>query len=329
MRPLPRPTTRTIALLLGLGLVHAPLTAQEAGGALLVLSKGDQTLSRVNPATREVAWRAPSGPNPHEVVVSDDGTRAYISNYTPHRTLTVIDLERGEGLSTVDLDSLSNPHGLAFAGGKVWFTAEGSGAVGSYDPAAGRVDWTFRTGEDRTHMIHVSPDLGHVLATNTGAGTVSILERRADGWEQSVVRSGGGVEGFDVSPDGREVWAANAQDGTITIIDPAGKRVVATLDADVRSANRLEFTPDGRRVFVSMLRSPDVAVFDVASRREVKRIRVGTGAAGMVMQPDGSRAYVACTPDDYVAVIDLASLEVVGRISAGRQPDGLAWVEGR
>jgi YVTN family beta-propeller protein len=144
-------------------------------------------------------------------------------------------------------------------------------------------------------------------------------------WEQTLVKVGGGAEGFDVSPDGKEIWAANAQDGTISILDFAGKRVVATLDANVKSANRLKFTLDGKLVFVSALRSPDLAIFDAASRREVKRVKLGQGAAGILMQPDGSRAYVACSPDNYVAVIDLETLEVVGRIDAGTEPDGLAW----
>jgi YVTN family beta-propeller protein len=326
-----------VALLLGLAL-SVPIPAQSPGGRLLVLSKGEQTLSVVDPASGEVVWRAPSGPNPHEVVASDDGTRAYVSNYVPHNTLTVVDLAGRKALPAIDLGPLRSPHGLAFAGGKVWFTSEGAQAIGRYDPSTERVDWTFRTGQDGTHMVHVSPDLERVLASNVGSGTVSIIDRRAGAapggspgptsgeWAQTVVRTGGGVEGFDVSPDGRQLWAANAREGTISIIDLAGERVVQTLDAGVRSANRLKFTPDGRRVLVSMLSSPDVAVFDVASRGEVKRVRVGSGAAGIQVQPDGKRAYVACTPDDYVAVIDLESLEVVGRISAGRQPDGLAWV---
>jgi YVTN family beta-propeller protein len=106
----------------------------------------------------------------------------------------------------------------------------------------------------------------------------------------------------------------------------ASKKVVATLDANVKGANRLKFTPDGKLVFISSLRQPDVAVLDGLSRKEVKRIKVGEGAAGILMQPDGSRVYVACSPDGYVAVIDLHSLEVVGRIEAGQDPDGLAWV---
>ena len=90
-------------------------------------------------------------------------------------------------------------------------------------------------------------------------------------------------------------------------------------------ANRLKFTPDGKLVLVSTLRGPDLTMIDAATRREVKRVKIGRGAAGIQMQPDGSRAYVACTPDGYVAIIDLKSLEVTGHIDAGKQPDGLAW----
>jgi YVTN family beta-propeller protein len=57
-----------------------------------------------------------------------------------------------------------------------------------------------------------------------------------------------------------------------------------------------------------------------------KRVRVGTGAAGIEMQPDGTRAFVACTPDNYVAVVDLKSLEVTGHLDAGKGPDGMTWV---
>jgi DNA-binding beta-propeller fold protein YncE len=211
--------------------------------------------------------------------------------------------------SWLDLGSLRGPHGLAFVGGKLWFTAEGAGVVGVYDPATRRVDSVLATGQARTHMIHVSADAARLVTTNTAAGTVTIARRAApNGWEQTVIPSGAGVEGFDVTPDGREIWAASAQDGTITIIDAASRRVARTLDAHVEGANRLKITPDGKLALVSTLRGPDLAVFDVAARREVKRIPVGHGAAGILVQPDGARAYVACTPDDYVAVIDLGSL---------------------
>src|SRR4051812_46754072 len=69
-----------------------------------------------------------------------------------------IDLAGQKALPDIDTGALNGSHGLAFAGGKVWFTAEGAKAVASYDPAAAKVDWIMSTGQNRTHMIYVTPD---------------------------------------------------------------------------------------------------------------------------------------------------------------------------
>ena len=325
-------------LLLGTLLARAAVCAESTPPkVLLVLSKGDHTLAIVDPASRHVVARMPSGPDPHEVVASSDGKFAYISNYggRAYNTISVIDLVGQKALPAVDLGALRGPHGLVFAGGKVWFTAEAAKVIGSYDPATKKVDWVLGTGQNRTHMIFVAEDLKRIVTSNVSSATMTLIEKGAGGgragsppqaeWDETVVAVGRGAEGFDVSPDGKEIWAANAQDGTISILDLAGKKVVQTLAADVGGANRLKFTPDGKRAFVSTLRGPDVSIFDAATRSVVKRVKVGRGAAGIQMQPDGSVAYVACTPDDYVVIIDLKSLEVTGHIDAGKQPDGLAW----
>jgi YVTN family beta-propeller protein len=362
---------RKVALLLWLGC--GALYAQPTPATSLVaLSKTDQTLAIIDPVTLKAIAHMPSGPDPHEVTVSSDGRTAYISNYGSgaYNTLGVIDLVAQKALPSIDLGALRGPHGLQFAGGKVWFTAEAAKAIGSFDPATGKIDFILGTGQNRTHMLFVTDDLKRIVTSNVSSATMTIIEKTEGGgrgpggpggpppggrgpdgrgpggpppgngpgrgpggagrgpqsdWNETVVPVGRGAEGFDISPDGREIWAANAQDGTVSIVDFSGKKVLATLNADVNGANRLKFTPDGKLVFVSTLNGPDVLVIDAATRKERKRIQVGRGAAGILMQPDGWRAYVACTPDDYIAVIDLKSLEVTGHIDAGKQPDGLAW----
>lgn len=321
--------------------------------ALLVLAKTDHLLSIVDPATLRVVGQVASGPDPHEVIASADGELAYISNYGggAYHTITVVDLLHQTTLSVIDLGALRGPHGLVFVGGKLWFTAEGAKVIGSYDRSTQRVDWVLGTGQNRTHMLFVSADMKHIVTTNVSSGTVTIIEpssgqRRGPApgpggappgapggpnpvprldWDETVVPVGSGPEGFDVSPDGKEVWVANAQDGTISVVDLATKRVVQTLAVDVRGANRLKFTPDGSLVFVSTLSGPDLTVLRAATRAVMKRVPIGHGAAGILMQPDGARVYVACTPDDDVAVIDLKALAVIGRVAAGKRPDGLAW----
>jgi YVTN family beta-propeller protein len=316
--------------------------AETPSVSLLALSKGEQTLSIVDPTTLAVVARVPAGPDPHEVIASDDGKFAYISNYGygVYNTITVVDLLTQKALPVIDLGTLRGPHGLSFVGDKLWFTAEAAKAIGSYDPATKQIDWILGTGQDRTHMIYVFPNLNPIITSNVNSATITIIEKSngptgpagapprpapRTNWTETVIPVGKGSEGFDVSPDGKEIWVANAQEGTISVIDLDAKRVIQTLNANVRGANRLKFTPDGKLVFVSTLGAADLVVLDAATRKEAKRVPIGHGAAGILMQPDGKRAYVSCTPDDYIVVIDLKSLTVTGKITAGKHPDGLAW----
>jgi len=312
--------------------------AASGAGSLLVLSKGDLTLSVVDPASLKVLGKVPSGPDPHEVIASSDGRMAYIANYNGGgNIITPVDLVAMKALTPIDLGPLRAPHGLDYVANKLWFTAEAAKVIGSYDPATQKVDWVLGTGQNRTHMIYVWPDVSRIVTSNVSSATLTIIEKttgsgRGRGgtqtdWDETGVGVGRGAEGFDVSPERKEIWAANAQDGTISIVDVASKKVTETIAAKVNGANRLKFTPNGKHVFVSSLGGPDVAIFEAATKREVKRLKTGArGAAWIQMQPDGTRAYVSCTPDDYIVVIDLKTLEITGRIEAGRQPDGLAWV---
>jgi len=320
--------------------------AQAPSPALLVLSKSDHTVAIVDPATLQVLARIPSGPDPHEIIASDDGKLAYISNYggpdSALNTISVVDLVARKALPPIDLGALHSAHGLDFAAGKLYFTAETNKVIGRYDPATQRVDWVLGTGQDRTHMILVANSLTRIFTSNVNSATISIIEQTsppsgsfnpAGGprltWEVTNVPAGQGCEGFDISPDRKEVWAANARDATVTIIDVAAKKAIQTLPIPVKGANRLKFTPDGRRVLISALgaRTGDTSlvVIDAATRKEVKQLSLGGGAAGILIAPDGSRAYVAVSAADKVAVVDLKTLEVTGEISAGKQPDGLEW----
>src|SRR5438876_12207972 len=274
----------------GVFLLGANFTAaQTPSPALLVLEKSDHSLAIVDPENLQIVARVPAGPDPHEIVAAPDGKLAYISNYggldSALNTISVIDLAAQKALPPIHLGALRSAHGLAFAGGKLYFTVETNKAIGRYDPATQCIDWVLGTGQDRTHMVVVSESLDRIVTSNVSSGTISVIEQvspptggfgpppgsngapgstpPAGGpppgtgtppsgprktWRVTNVAAGHGAEGFDVSPDGSEIWAANAQDATVTIIDTASKRVRQTLPISLRGANRLKFTPDGRLV---------------------------------------------------------------------------------
>src|SRR6202162_4361712 len=349
--------------------VASPALPQTPSSTLLVLAKSDNTVAIVDPATLQVLTRLPAGPDPHEIVASDDGRLPFISYYggldSALNTISVVDLVDRKVLPPIDLGALRSTHGLAFAGGKLYFTAETNKVIGRYDPATERIDWILGTGQDRTHMVAVAKSLEQIFTSNVNSATISIIEHvsqpnggfgpppggppgsgsgpggappQAPGpapggprmtWEVTNVPAGHGVEGFDVSPDGKEIWAANARDATVTVIDVATKQATQTVPIGVKGANRIKFTPDGKRVLISGLGAGSggmsLVVMDASTRKEAKQLSLGGGAAGILIAPDGSRAYVAVSSANKIAVIDLKTLEVTGTIDAGKQPDGLAW----
>lgn len=309
--------------------------------SLLALSKANHTLAIVDPATLNIIARIPVGEDPHEVVASSDGKTAYVCIYgggSLHE-INVIDLVAQKPLLNIDTRPLFGPHDITFVNDKAWFTAEGSKSVGRYDPATGKLDWSMGTGQDRTHMIHVTADGKKIYTTNVSSGTVSILvdtliqpgkmappnAKPREDWMQTIIPTARGSEGFDVSPDGSELWTASSEQGIISIINTAEKKLDAKIDAKVLGANRLKFTPDGKLVFISSLQSGELTIYDAKTRKEIKRIKIGNGAAGILMDQDSSRAFVACSADNYIAIIDLKTLEVTRHLDVGGVPDGLAW----
>jgi len=327
--------TRLVTVLFT-AVIALPLPAlsgqSESKGRLVVLNKEDATLVVVDPGSGKVLGKVATGEGPHEVTLSADGRTAYVGNYgaqTPGGSISIIDLTAMKEVRRVDLGPLRRPHGMWFADGKVYFTAETNRLVARLDPASGQVDWLLGTGQASTHMVWVNADATRIYTANIGSDSMTIMERGANpqAWNVTTVPVGKGPEGFDVTPDGRELWAAQSRDGGVSIVSLADKKVTATIDAQTKRSNRLKFTPDGRLALISDLDSGDLVVIDVAARKIAKRIPLGRMVEGVLVPPDGARAYVAVTGDNQIAVVDLKTLEVTSRIEPGKGPDGMAWIK--
>lgn len=301
-----------------------------SAATLLVLNKDDSTLTLHDPATGASQATIPTGFSPHEVEVTADGRIAVVSNYgtqPPGDSLTVVDLVARKEKARVDVGKVSRPHGLAISGQHVYFTAENAREIGRLDTASAKVEWRFRTNQERTHMVAASRDGRTIFTTNMGSNSVSIIEQAADGTStQSLVSVGKTPEGMDLTPDGRQLWTANAEEGSVSMVDIAQRKLVKTFDIGTRRSNRLKFTPDGKLALVSDVIAGELVVIDVRSLSVQKRIAVGRGPTGVLVVPDSSRAYVAVSTDNKLAVIDLKTLAVTGSVATGRNPDGMAWV---
>jgi YVTN family beta-propeller protein len=340
--------TLSAAISLLITVLATPVAGQAEGrgrGLLLVVNKGESTLSVVDPAAATEVARIPTGHAPHEVAVSPDGRLAVVTNYgtgqEPGNTLTVVDLTELAAIATIDLGEQTRPHGIAWHpdGRTVAVTTEGNGTLTLVDVPERRVTAAIPTGQRVSHEVAITPDGSRAFVANIGSGSVTVIDLGA----AAVVRSiptGAGAEGVAVTPDGREVWVTNRADNTVTVLDARSLDILATLES-ADFPIRVAFTPDGRHALVTNARSAQLRVFSTEGREEAGAITIQAplvdagpqviafeGSAvpiGVLGHPGGRHAFVAAASADVVVVVDLESHQVVQLLPVGREPDGLAW----
>jgi DNA-binding beta-propeller fold protein YncE len=291
---------------------------------LLVANRGGSTITLIDPATMTLLGTVAVGFDPHEIAVTADGTRAYVSNYgnAQGTTLSLIDIASRTKVKDISIAPLQGPHGIVERNGKIWFTAEGSQSVGRYDPVADRVDWVGRTNQAQTHMLAVNRAGDTVYTANISAHSASVIpvtgtESEARNTIPAVTRS----EGIALSPDERELWIGSASTGGIAIIDVSTETVSAFI-APGAFAYRLTFTGDGR--FVLVPRQQTVVVYDVATRTQVRAIPAGGTVLSVIVAPGDRIAYVATVNPSRVLKLDLETQQILGAIAVAPTPDGLA-----
>lgn len=304
-------------------LVVLALASSLHADTLLVANRGDSRITLIDPATMTLLTTIGVGGDPHEIAVSGDGRRAYVTNYGNSfgTTLSVIDVAARTKIKDVSIAPLTGPHGIVHRNGKVWFTAERSSAVGRYDPEADRVDWVGRVNPASAHMLAVNAWGTAVYTANITHGTASIIDvQGAETPARKSLVAVAEVEGIALSPDETEVWAGSRATGGIAIISLQSETVVHRIPGVF--AYRLTFTHDGRYVLVP--RGTTVVVYDRATREEVRQIPVGGTALSVIVAPGNRIAYVAMINPSRVIKLELATGAILGATAVAPVPDGLA-----
>lgn len=330
---------KMLCLLIGLVLAGCASMAEVGGdavpstdaeGTLLVGNKDEDTLSFVNLATGEELARLPTGPAPHEIAISPDGSLAAVVAYGGAQ-IDFYDVAARAKVATLDLSPNRHPHGLLWlSDDRLLATTEGSGTltvIGEADILGKRTVTGIPTGQEGSHMVAVSPDLTRAWVANLGSGSVTLVDLEAGEAVRSVP-TGGGTEGIAVTPDGSLVLASSREAEKVTFLTPELETIAEVPVGGIPL--RVAISPDGRWAVTSNYGDGTLSVIDIAARRLARTIRVGGSASSeqvtILFSRDGERMYVAETADDVIAEVDFGSGMVLRRLPAGRQGDGLAIV---
>ena len=186
----------------------APDPDQATEGRLLVVNRRDNTLMVIDVPSYAIQATIPVGQEPHEVVVTPDGRKAYVSNGRD-RTISVVDLKGPRVVRTLRSESFDSLNGLAMTpdGRHLILTSEGSRRFFLVDASRDVVLRSLTTTQARAHMVVVPGNGTRAFAANVGSDSVTILKIP----ELRIVKNvpvGDGPEGIAVTPNGRWVLVA-------------------------------------------------------------------------------------------------------------------------
>jgi len=242
-------------------------------------------------------------------------------------------------LPHIDTRPLIGLHGLTFAAGKLWFTAEGSRTIGRFDPATAKIDWCMGTGQDRTHMIYVTGDGKKICTTNVASGTVSIL---VDTLMQPGPPPGGPGGPGDAKtpgamppggpggpPAGGPPKGAPGDPGGPGGFGPGGPggphRVwTQTLIPVGKGSEGFDVSPDGQQLWTAAADDGAIYIIDIPSKTVTAKINAGvTGANRLKFTPDGKRVLVTSLRNGNLFIFDAGSHQLLKSLNTGHGAAGI------
>ena len=287
-------------------------------GVLAVAYMEESRVALVDATTFQTLATLETGKSPHEVRVSHDGRHAYVA---AGKTVTAVDLKGRKVKANFDLGSHS-AHDIRVSrdGRRIWAACARTQAVLELDSETGEILKTYKTEQEGSWFVEVTPDERKLYTPNLEGKSVSVIDRATG--RVKVIRFEHPVYGIDITPDGKEVWVSGRD---LAVIDTTTDEVVATVKTPESDTGRIRITSDGQRVVVALLRT--LAVFDAKTRRPINQTALPASPKVLTLSSDGRRAFLTNPGDNSVSVVDIVNGRPLGNFNTGKRPDGIGWVD--
>jgi len=314
------------SFVLSIGLAHASL-GEETKGTLVVVSKTENLVSFIDIASGKTSKTLPTGQGPHELVVSDDGLWAVVSDFVGGNSLTIIDIANQRVARTIDLSKLPRPHGIQFLADPALVAAT-SGATNSLvivDIHKGEIVNAIDTTQQGTHMVAVRPQENTAYTTNMRSDTIAVLDLTTHSFVKTFSTEQT-PEAIRLSPSEDEIWYGANSKGLVKVIDSDTGKSKAEFGG-FSFPYRVLFTTDGALAFVPDYRRNNIRFFDAMEKKELGELALGddAGPQGVVLHPNNQVLFLSLNTRSEVVAIDVHEHEVIQTYRSGMNPDGIGY----
>ncbi|MFP5501799.1 MAG: YncE family protein, partial [Candidatus Sericytochromatia bacterium] len=336
-----------LALLAGAGGYYYTQQGQPAAGGesryskLFVVGALDH-VHAVDLKTGEKIKEIPVGLIPHNLLLSGDGKKLYVSN-VGSQSVSVIDTEKLEKVGDIlvgempkDLPQHAKVDPAKLKSSNTCFECHQVRGVGTLPNALAwapgekallvneirerSVTWldTENRKTIRQHRFELpTPTAPANMAVHPDSGEIWVLHRHeAEEYDKKKHES----LGADTMADFNHDPPAGQKTTWVTVHDPEMKQELARIKMDLAVPFGSVFSPDGRWLYVAYRSSNIIAVFDTKTHQLDRTFEVGTSPVGLALTPDGKELYVTClfSVPPVVQIVDVETGEV--KVSMGVPP---------
>lgn len=275
------------------------VTINATGTKAYVTNSNAETITIIDIPSNTVSGIIAGFDGPSGMVITPDGTRAYVNNYGGPggvgsgngTTVRVVDLATNSIIGAPITVSLA-PAALAISpDGKFVYSINyvdgnpGTGTISVIETSTNTVVATI-PGFSGPFAIAITPNGGFAYVTNFGSNnfapfgtTVSVVNLR-NNTVTATINVGIQPSGIAITPDGKYAYLTNyntlyagpgftnltAGEGTVNIIDIATNTVIPPTLAVGESPSAIAITPNGKNAYVTNYTANTVSVLNILER---------------------------------------------------------------
>ncbi|MCU0924619.1 MAG: beta-propeller fold lactonase family protein [Hydrogenophaga sp.] len=240
----------------------------------------------IDTSTHAVVDKVPVGAHPAHVVVTPDGSHAYVTNGGDN-SVSVVDTSARKLVATIAVGQY--PHGLRVSpdGKEVYVANLKGGTVSVIDTASQKEVAQLPVGKGPA-QTGFTPDGRFAFVSLSQENAVALIDPATRKVVRKIAVGTVPIQLY-ATPDSRTLLVANQgtrkmPGKTVSLIDLASFKVVKTLETG-DGAHGVVVDRDGRLAYVTNIYANTVTVIDVQTSTTVATFAVGAGPNGISVTP--------------------------------------------
>lgn len=266
------------------------------------------------------------GPNPHEMAMTADRRRVFITNNGVMRwmedadggnTVSIIDLVQRKKVGEISTGQFRRPHGIALdpLSGYLAVTCEKPDKLLIIDTFNNIILRSYDTGGSTSHNVVLDNGARWAYVTNITTNNVGAVNLETGRIVSIPV--GEGPQDAVFSPDFNTLYVACSD--SITLIDVRQKKAVGKIGIP---AARIDITPDGSQL-IAASRPKSMRFIDRISLKEIAIVSLPGDPYSISVSRDGKFAFTGAEEEDEIYVVSVGDHIIVRIIPMieGAHPD--------